>query len=126
MTTLNLWVKSGQRIVSRQLAAIVAEGITSKSYLSSLQDMVDMASGDPKAFGRISGGLLNNTIPMSSMRNELGKLFSPHTRELDSDIWTAIRNRNQLTENGSDQLPIKYDILNGTVDQRPGLPNKNV
>ena len=47
------------------------------------------------------------------MRNEIGKLISPHTRELNSDIWTAIRNRNQLTEGGADQLPIKYDLLNG-------------
>ena len=95
------------------LAAIIAEATTSKSYLSSLQDFVDLVSGDPKAFGRISGGLLNNTVPLSSMRNEIGKLISPHTRELNSDIWTAIRNRNQLTEGGSDQLPIKYDLLNG-------------
>ena len=108
----------------QKLTSIVAEGITSKSYLSSLQDMVDMFSGDPKAFGRISGGLLNNTIPMSSMRNELGKLFSPHTRELNSDIWTAIRNRNQLTENGSDQLPIKYDLLNGRSIKESDFPTR--
>ena len=95
------------------VAAIVAEAATSKSYLSSLQDFVDLMSGDPKAFGRITGGLANNTVPLSSMRNEIGKLISPHTRELNSDIWTAIRNRNQLTEGGADQLPIKYDLLNG-------------
>ena len=95
------------------VAAIVAEAATSKSYLASLQDFVDLMSGDPKAFGRITGGLANNTVPLSSMRNEIGKLISPHTRELNSDIWTAIRNRNQLTENGSIQLPIKYDLLNG-------------
>ena len=108
----------------QKLTSIVAEGITSKSYLSSLQDMVDMFSGDPKAFGRITGGLLNNTIPMSSMRNELGKLFSPHTRELNSDIWTAIRNRNQLTENGADQLPIKYDLLNGRSIKDSDFPTR--
>jgi hypothetical protein len=86
--------------------------------------MVDMFSGDPKAFGRISGGLLNNTIPMSSMRNELGKLFSPHTRELNSDIFNAIRNRNQLTENGADQLPIKYDLLNGRSIKDSDFPTR--
>jgi hypothetical protein len=108
----------------QKLVSITAEGITSKSYLSSLQDMVDVVSGDPKAGGRILGGLLNNTIPMSSMRNELGKLISPHTRELDSDIWTAIRNRNQLTENGGDQLAIKYDILNGRSIKDQDFPTR--
>ena len=108
----------------QQLAAIVAEGVTSKSYLASLGDFVDFVSGDPKAAGRLAGGLLNNQIPMSSMRNELGKLFSPHTRELNSDMWTSIRNRNQLTENGADQLPIKYDILNGQSIKDQDFPTR--
>lgn len=108
----------------KQLSMVIAEGVTSKSYLASLQDMVDFISGDPKAGGRIAGGLLNNTVPLSSLRNELGKLFSPHTRELNSDLATAIRNRNQLTENGSDQLPIKYDILNGKSIKDQDFPTR--
>ena len=108
----------------QQLTAIVAEGLTSKSYLASVGDMVDMFSGDPKAFGRLTGGLINNQVPMSSMRNELGKLFSPHTRELNSDLWTSIRNRNQLTENGAGALPIKYDLLNGQSIKDQDFPTR--
>jgi hypothetical protein len=108
----------------KQLSSIVAEAITSKSYLASLQDMVDFINQDPRAGGRIVGGLLNNTVPLSSLRNELGKLFSPHIRELNSDLWTAIRNRNQLTENGADQLPIKYDILTGKSIKDHDFPTR--
>ena len=108
----------------KQLSMVVAEGITSKSYLSSLQDMVDFVSGDPNSGGRIVGGLLNNTVPLSSLSNELGKLFSPHIRELNSDFVTAIRNRNQLTENGADQLPIKHDILNGQSIKDQDFPTR--
>jgi hypothetical protein len=108
----------------KQLSMVVAEGVTSKSYLSSLQDFVDFISGDPKAAGRIAGGLVNNTVPLSSLRNELGKLFSPHIRELNSDFATAVRNRNQLTENGADQLPIKYDILNGQSIKDQDFPTR--
>ena len=108
----------------QQVTAILAEGLTSKSYLASIGDMVDLFSGDPKSFGRLTGGLLNNSIPMSSMRNELGKLFSPHTRELNSDMWTSIRNRNQIFEGGADQLPIKYDLLNGKSIKEQDFPTR--
>jgi len=58
--------------------------------------------------------LMNNTIPLSSLRNEIGKVLTPYTRELGSDIQSSIRNRNLITENiASDPLPIKYDILTG-------------
>ena len=110
----------------RQLAMVVAEGITSKSYLASLNDMVNLVSGDPRAGGRMVGGLLNNTVPLASMRNELGKLFSPHIRELNSDIFSSIRNRNQLTELGSNQLPIKYDHLDGSSIKDQDFPTRMV
>ena len=67
----------------QKMSLLVAQGLTSKSYLAGL-------------------------------RNELGKLFTPYTRELGSGIEDAIRNRNLVTENiAGEQLPIKYDLLNG-------------
>ena len=49
------------------------------------------------------------------MRNDLGKVFTPYTRELQSGIVNSIRNRNLITEKiaGGNELPIKYDILTG-------------
>jgi Fe-S cluster biosynthesis and repair protein YggX len=57
---------------------------------------------------------MNNTLPLSSLRNEIGKVLTPYTRELGSDIESSIRNRNLISENVAfDPLPIKYDILTG-------------
>ena len=58
---------------------------------------------------------MNNTLPLSSLRNEIGKVLNPYTKELGSDIWDSIRNRNQITEGlaADGGLPTKYDILNG-------------
>ena len=57
---------------------------------------------------------MNNTLPLSSLRNEIGKVLTPYTRELGSDIASSIRNRNLITEKlASNQLPIKYDMLTG-------------
>ena len=96
------------------LALALANTATSKSYLAGLQSFVDLFSGAPGQQNRIIASLMNNTVPLSGLRNEIGKVLTPHTRELGSDIQSSIRNRNLITENiALDPLPIKYDILTG-------------
>jgi len=98
----------------QKMSLIVAQGIASKSYLQGMQLWVDAFAGNPGSWGRVGSSLTNNIVPLASLRNEIGKIFTPYTRELGSDIFDAIRNRNLLTENiTSDPLPIKYDTLNG-------------
>ena len=97
-----------------KLAFALANTATSKSYLAGLQQFVDLFSGAPGQQDRIVASLINNTIPLSGLRNEIGKVLTPYTRELGSDIVDSIRNRNLITENiAADPLPIKYDILTG-------------
>jgi len=97
-----------------KLAMALASTATSKSYLAGLQSFVDLFSGAPGQQERIIASLMNNTLPLSSLRNEIGKVLTPYTRELGSDIQDSIRNRNLITENiAADPLPIKYDILTG-------------
>jgi len=97
-----------------KLAMALAGTATSKSYLAGMQSFVDLFSGQPGQQNRIIASLMNNTVPLSSLRNEIGKVLTPYTRELGSDIESSIRNRNLATELiAGDPLPIKYDILTG-------------
>ena len=97
-----------------KLAMALANTATSKSYLAGLQSFVDLFSGAPGQQQRIIASLMNNTVPLSGLRNEIGKVLTPYTRELGSDIGSSIRNRNLITEGiAMDALPIKYDILTG-------------
>jgi len=97
-----------------KLSMAMAGTITSKSYLAGLQSFVDLFSGQPGQQNRIIASLMNNTLPLSSLRNEIGKVLTPYTRELGSGIGDSIRNRNLISENVAfDPLPIKYDILTG-------------
>ena len=98
-----------------KLSMALASTVTSKSYLAGLQSFVDLFSGAPGQQNRILASLMNNTIPLSSLRNEIGKVLNPHTKELGSDIMSSIRNRNLSTEflAGEDELPTKFDILTG-------------
>ena len=97
-----------------KLAMAMGSTITSKSYLAGMQSFVDLFSGQPGQSNRIIASLMNNTVPLSGLRNEIGKVLTPYTRELGSDLQSSIRNRNLITENiAVDPLPIKYDILTG-------------
>jgi len=97
-----------------KLSMALANTASSKSYLAGMQSFVDLFSGKPGQQNRIVASLMNNTVPLSGLRNEIGKVLTPYTRELGSDMGSAIRNRNLLTENiAADPLPIKYDILTG-------------
>ena len=97
-----------------KVSLLLAQGVTSKTYLAGMQQFVDLVAGKPGQINRIAGGLLNNQVPLAGLRNELGKVFEPYTRELNSGIHDAIRNRNLLSEKlAGDSLPIKYDILTG-------------
>ena len=98
----------------KMLTGIIAEGVTSKSYLQGLQQLVDLASGEPYQFQRIMGNLANNTVPLAGLRNEIGKVLNPQMRELSSSIFDAVRNRNLGSELlTAEPLPVRYDILNG-------------
>ena len=100
----------------------VAQGMTTKSYLQGITDLVDMVQPEStKGWGRVAGNIFNNFAPLpigGSMRNDIGKILNPYMRELNKDMWDSIRNRNLATERlgikgFTGKLPVKYDILNG-------------
>ena len=99
----------------QKLAVVMMQAVSSKSYLAGMQQFVDLFAGKPGSWESIVAGLANNTMPMSSLRNEIGKVINPHMKELNSGIWQSIRNRNQFAEGLDPEggLPTKYDMLNG-------------
>ena len=109
------WVEKG--LLGHSL--IIAKGLVTKTYLQGINELVSLFGRDPKKLQKVAAGLMNNSIPLAGLRNELGRIITPYQRELNSGYWDQMRNRNlgfeQLTE---ERLPIKYDILTG-------LPIKN-
>ena len=102
----------------QKISLVIAQAVSSKSYLAGIQSFVDLFGGRQGQFDRILAGLANNQVPLSGLRNELGKLFLPYMREIGSGIDQSIRNRNLINEqfaqlDGNQPLPIKYDLLNG-------------
>ena len=95
-------------------AMILAKGMISKTYLQGLNQLVDLFGNDPKKLEKIAAQLANNTLPLASLRNEIGRVVTPYQRELQSGFEDSIRNRNLFMEQATtNPLPIKYDILTG-------------
>lgn len=110
----------------KRLGMILAETATSKSYIAGLGQLVDALSAEPgQGLERIVAGLVNNTVPLSSLRNELGKILSPYMRELNGSLWESVRNRNKTTELiAGEELPIKYDMLTGKPIHMHDFPTR--
>ena len=98
----------------QKISLVIAQAVSSKSYLAGIQQLVDLAAGRPGQVERIVASLVNNTVPLAGLRNEIGKLINPHMREINSGIFQSLRNRNLASEflPGRD-LPTKFDMLNG-------------
>ena len=97
------------------IAFVIGRGVTGKSYLSGLDQLMQVAQNpfsfqSPKAVMNV----MNNSVPLAGMRNEFGKWINPHMKELNSSMWDSLRNRNLTSEFlASKSLPNKHDILNG-------------
>ena len=98
----------------QKISLVIAQAVSSKSYLAGIQQLVDLAAGRPGQAERIVASITNNTVPLAGLRNEMGKLLNPHMKEINSGVFQSWRNRNLLSEYlPGDDLPYKYDMLNG-------------
>ena len=79
----------------------------------------------PGQMEKMGASLINNQVPLSSLRNELGKVLNPYMKELNAGFGDSIRNRNQITEGlTSDPLPVKYDFLTGQPINNWSFPTR--
>ena len=71
---------------------VLGRGMTNKTYMSGLDQMMQVMQMKPGAMDKTAANILNNSVPLAGLRNEFGKWANPHMKELNSDMWTSIRN----------------------------------
>jgi len=99
-----------------QLQYLLMANITNKTFLAGLMQLGDLMTGKGQSVGAVAANLVNNQVPLSSLRNEIGKAFNPGMREMEGSFMEQIRNRNLWSEFmvGEDgRLPYRYDIFTG-------------
>ena len=117
----------GEQTVSDNLAKVsylVAQNVTNKSFMAGLFQITELFQGGMK-LPQIAANLANNQVPLSGMRNEIGKLISPGMRELEKGFAESIYNRNLFVDIMPGNEPsYRYDILDGRPLNDYDLPTR--
>ena len=98
-----------------RMAHLIGANVVNKSFMAGLLQISDLLTSQGGDTPRAAANLVNNQIPLAGLRNEIGKVFSPGMRELESGFWQSIGNRNLWVDLVTkDQfMPYRYDVLNG-------------
>ena len=98
-----------------KVAYLLSANVTNKSFLAGLLQLQDLLTSQGRDAPRVAGNFINNQIPLGGLRNEIGKLLSPGMRELETGFWQTVGSRNLWADAvlPGEQMPYKYDILNG-------------
>lgn len=97
-----------------QAMYLIQANITNRSFLfglNQLSELLNARSADNLM--SIAANLANSQVPLSSMRNEIGRFFNPGMRELETGFMDSIKNRN-LWAGELAELPYRYDVLDGS------------
>ena len=99
----------------RKIGYLFAMNVSNKSFVAGLGPLNDVLSMDAARSATWAANVANNQLPWAGARNELANIINPGMRELDTDWRKALQtivNRNPVAR---DELPYKYDILDGSV-----------
>ena len=98
-----------------KVSYLISANVTNKSFLAGLLQLSDLLTSQGGDAPRVAANFVNSQVPLSGLRNEIGKILSPGMRELESGFWQSVQNRNLWADvvNKDGKLPYRYDVLNG-------------
>jgi len=93
-----------------KMGYILSANLTNKSFTAGLEPLNDVLAGNPAALSRWGSSFGSGLVPLSGMRNELGRLLEPQLKEVEQDFNQLLANRNIFAKTG---LPDLYDWIDG-------------
>ena len=78
----------------QKISLVIAQSISGKSLFSWITTLVDLLAGRPGQVERIAASIMNNTVPLAGLRNEMGKLVTYICVRLTHGVFQSWRNRN--------------------------------
>ena len=105
----------------RKAGFILGAVLVNRSPLQGLEPMMDVLAGNPSSGKRWAASTVSGFLPLSGLRNELGRLLYPELTILDEELGDYLRNRNRLANlvDPEGRLPIQHDWIDGTPINRP-------
>ncbi len=99
-----------------RLGFLLSAHMTSKSFMSGLEPLFDITSGNPASAARWAASFGSSTVPLSGMRNELARMMHPELRVVEQDIYHLIANRNPIAKG---DLAVQYSWITGKKVNEP-------
>ena len=99
-----------------RMGYILSANITNKAFISGLEPLNDVLSGNPAAASRWAGSFGGSFAPGSGFRNEFARLITPQLKEVEQNVLEIFANRNPGLKGG---LPDLYDWMDGSKVGEP-------
>ena len=99
-----------------RMGFLLSAHMTSRSFMSGLEPLFDITSGNPSAASRWAASFGSGLAPLSGFRNEVARLMHPELRVVEQDIYHLLANRNPLAK---DDLGIQYSWITGKKVNEP-------
>lgn len=97
----------------RKVSFAISSNITNKSFLSGIQVVTDLLSGDEGAWNRFFALQADSTIPFTGLRSILSKTITPQLKDVENDFAHYLGNRNKYLFSSDEELKNMLDIYTG-------------
>jgi hypothetical protein len=111
----NLLGESATQNWYRKLGYLIGMNVSNKSFLAGLGPLNEVLSLNPAQSAVWAANVANNQLPWAGVRNELANIINPGMRELETDWQKGIQTVMNRNPGAKDQLPKKFDLLDGSV-----------
>jgi len=103
----------------RKLSFAISANLTSKTFLSGLQPLTDIISGNNEAaLARFTANFADSMLPLSGARHVFARMVKPQLQDVENDFLSYMQNYNRY-------LPAADAALEDYIDVYTGKPINN-
>ena len=98
----------------RKVSYSISMNLTNSTFLSGMNPIAGLISGDPGAFNRFAAQQADQLlIPMRGMRSILNNIITPQLKDVENDFWAYLKNANKFMFSGNENLQNLMDVYTG-------------
>ena len=98
----------------RKAAYAISMNLTNSTFLSGMNPVAGLISGDPGAWNRFTAQQVDQVvIPFRGIRSILNNAITPQLKDVENDFWAYMKNANKFLFSGNEQLQNLMDVYTG-------------
>ena len=98
----------------RKVAYSISMNVTNSTFLSGMNPVAGLVSGDPSAWNRFLAQQADQiVIPFRGIRSILNNAITPQLKDVENDFWSYMKNANKFLFSGNENLQNLMDVYTG-------------